>query len=104
MRQFGAIIGDRTEIGCNSVINPGSVIGRDCLIYPSVNFRGVLPHGSMVKLRQDMHQEIDKLRREMLDVRGDVASLRGELKAEIRASTSSVTRQMYVAVLGQMPP
>ena len=59
-------------------------------------------HEDMEKLRQDMHQEIDKLRREMLDVRGDVAGLRGELKAEIHASTSSVTRQMYVAVLGQM--
>jgi bifunctional UDP-N-acetylglucosamine pyrophosphorylase / glucosamine-1-phosphate N-acetyltransferase len=62
LRKFGAIVGDRTEIGCNSVINPGSVIGRDCMIYPSVNFRGVLPHGSMVKLRQDL-QVIEKRRR-----------------------------------------
>jgi len=54
LRKFGAIVGDRTEIGCNAVINPGSVIGRDCMIYPSVNFRGVLPHGSVVKLRQDV--------------------------------------------------
>jgi NDP-sugar pyrophosphorylase family protein len=54
LRKFGAIVGDRTEIGCNAVINPGSVIGRDCIIYPSVNFRGVLPHGSMVKLRQEL--------------------------------------------------
>jgi UDP-3-O-[3-hydroxymyristoyl] glucosamine N-acyltransferase len=46
LKRFGAIVDDRTEIGCNSVINPGSVIGRDCMIYPSVNFRGVLPHGS----------------------------------------------------------
>src|SRR5712691_8067246 len=55
LKKFGAIVGDRTEIGCNSVINPGSVIGRDCMIYPSVNFRGVLPHGSRVKLRQELH-------------------------------------------------
>jgi NDP-sugar pyrophosphorylase family protein len=54
LKKFGAIVGDRTEIGCNSVINPGSVIGRDCLIYPSVNFRGFLPHGSRVKLQQDL--------------------------------------------------
>ena len=59
LRKFGAIVGDRTEIGCNAVINPGSVIGRDCMIYPSVNFRGVLPHGSMVKLRQEL-QLIEK--------------------------------------------
>src|SRR5207248_1006386 len=50
----GCYVGDRTEIGCNAVINPGSVIGRDCMIYPSVNFRGVLPPESVVKLRQEL--------------------------------------------------
>jgi NDP-sugar pyrophosphorylase family protein len=54
LTKFGAIVGDRTEIGCNAVINPGAVIGRDCIIYPSVNFRGVLPHRSVVKLRQEL--------------------------------------------------
>src|SRR5207247_7468650 len=61
---FGAIVGDRTEIGCNAVINPGSVIGRDCMIYPGVNFRGFLSHGSMLKLRQELQviekREIDR--------------------------------------------
>ena len=52
LTKFGAIVGDRTEIGCNTVINPGTVIGRDCIIYPSANFRGVLPSGSIVKVRQ----------------------------------------------------
>src|ERR1700726_629453 len=54
LTKFGAIVGDRTEIGCNAVINPGAIIGRDCIIYPSVNFRGVLPHRSVVKLRQEL--------------------------------------------------
>jgi NDP-sugar pyrophosphorylase family protein len=54
LTKFGAIVGDRTEIGCNTVINPGSVIGRDCLVYPNVNFRGVLPEGSVAKLRQEV--------------------------------------------------
>src|SRR5438132_1473422 len=49
LTKFGAIVGDRTEIGCNAVINPGSVLGRDCMIYPNVNFRRVLPEGSVVK-------------------------------------------------------
>jgi NDP-sugar pyrophosphorylase family protein len=53
LKKFGAVIGDRTEIGCNAVINPGSILGRDCLIYPNVNFRGVLPDSSVVKLRQE---------------------------------------------------
>ncbi|MEP7070846.1 MAG: DapH/DapD/GlmU-related protein [Verrucomicrobiota bacterium] len=54
LTKFGAIIGDRSEIGCNAVINPGTVIGRDCLIYPQTNFRGVLPQGSILKLRQNL--------------------------------------------------
>ena len=52
LKKFGAIIGDRTEIGCNAVINPGAVLGRDCIVYPGVNFRGVLPRSSIVKVRQ----------------------------------------------------
>ena len=54
LKKFGAIIGDRTEIGCNAVINPGSVLGRDCMIYPGANFRGVLPNASVVKVRQNI--------------------------------------------------
>jgi bifunctional N-acetylglucosamine-1-phosphate-uridyltransferase/glucosamine-1-phosphate-acetyltransferase GlmU-like protein len=53
LTKFGAIVGDRTEIGCNAVINPGSVLGRDCIIYPGTNFRGVLPQDSIVKVRQE---------------------------------------------------
>ena len=52
LRKFGAIIGDRTEVGCNAVINPGSVLGRDCIVYPGANFRGVLAASSILKVRQ----------------------------------------------------
>ena len=52
LHKFGAIIGDRTEIGCNAVLNPGSVVGRDCVIYPGANFRGVLAANSVLKVRQ----------------------------------------------------
>ena len=54
LTKFGAIVGDRTEIGCNAVINPGTVIGRDCIIYPSANVRGVIPHAHIVKVRQEL--------------------------------------------------
>src|SRR5256886_6708281 len=54
LRKFGAIVGDRTEIVCNAVTNQGSVIVTECMIYPDVIFRGVLSHGSMVKLRQEL--------------------------------------------------
>src|SRR6516225_3697283 len=53
LRKFGAIVGDRAEIGCNTVINPGSIIGRNSLIYPLTNFGGVLPENSVLKQRQD---------------------------------------------------
>ena len=54
LTKFGAVVGDRTEIGCNAVINPGSVLGRDCIVYPGAVFRGVLPHTSIVKIRQQL--------------------------------------------------
>jgi NDP-sugar pyrophosphorylase family protein len=49
LRKFGALIGDGAEIGCNAVLNPGSVIGRKSLIYPGVIWRGVLPAHSIAK-------------------------------------------------------
>ncbi len=49
LRKFGAIIGDRTEIGCNSVISPGGVLGRGCIVYPCTHFLGVLKDGEIVK-------------------------------------------------------
>lgn len=52
LRKFGAVIGDRVEVGCNSVINPGSLIGRNSVLYPGTQWRGVLPANSVVKTIQ----------------------------------------------------
>lgn len=49
LKKFGAIVGDRAEIGCNSVLSPGSIIGRDSIIYPGTSWRGVLPANSIAK-------------------------------------------------------
>jgi len=49
LRKFGALIGDRAEVGCNAVLNPGSVIGRHSLIYAGVSWRGILPANSIAK-------------------------------------------------------
>ena len=49
LRKFGAIIGDHSEIGCNSVISPGSLLGRNTLVHPCTLWRGVLDHGRTVK-------------------------------------------------------
>jgi NDP-sugar pyrophosphorylase family protein len=54
LRKFGAIIGDHTEIGCNAVLSPGSVIGKKCLLYPGIQWKGVLPANSIARLRQEI--------------------------------------------------
>ena len=49
LRKLGALIGDKAEIGCNAVLNPGSIIGRGSVIYPNMNWRGVLAANCIVK-------------------------------------------------------
>jgi len=49
LRKFGALIGDGTDVGCNTVLNPGSIIGRRSVIYPNTNWRGVLEADMIVK-------------------------------------------------------
>jgi UDP-N-acetylglucosamine diphosphorylase / glucose-1-phosphate thymidylyltransferase / UDP-N-acetylgalactosamine diphosphorylase / glucosamine-1-phosphate N-acetyltransferase / galactosamine-1-phosphate N-acetyltransferase len=53
LKKFGAIIGDRAEIGCNSVLNPGSIIGRNTVLYPGTLWRGVAPEESIIKHQQE---------------------------------------------------
>ncbi len=48
-KKVGAMLGDRAEIGCNSVLNPGTVIGRDSNVYPVSCVRGVVPPNSIYK-------------------------------------------------------
>lgn len=48
LRKFGALMGDFAESGCNSVINPGTIIGRNTIIYPLTPLRGVIPENSIV--------------------------------------------------------
>ncbi len=52
LRKFGAILGDHAEVGCNAVLNPGSIIGRRSVVYPGAQWRGVLPADSIAKFRQ----------------------------------------------------
>ncbi|WP_173472974.1 UDP-N-acetylglucosamine pyrophosphorylase [Eubacterium ruminantium] len=49
LKKFGAMIGDHVEVGCNSVLNPGTVIGRNTNIYPLSPIRGFIPEKSIVK-------------------------------------------------------
>ncbi len=57
-KKFGAILGDHVEVGCNSVLNPGAVIGRRASIYPLSSIRGCVPpdhiyKGSILIIRRD---------------------------------------------------
>ena len=52
LKKFGAMLGDYVEVGCNSVLNPGTVIGACSNIYPLSMVRGVIPRDSIFKNRQ----------------------------------------------------
>lgn len=49
LKKFGAMLGDHVEVGCNSVLNPGTVIGRNSNVYPVSCVRGCIPEGSIYK-------------------------------------------------------
>ena len=48
-KKVGAMLGDRVEVGCNSVLNPGTILGRDASVYPISCVRGVVPEGCIWK-------------------------------------------------------
>lgn len=54
LKKFGAMIGDNVEVGCGSVLNPGSVIGRNTNIYPLSSVRGVVPPNSIYKNQNEI--------------------------------------------------
>ena len=59
VKKFGAMLGDRAEIGCNSVLNPGTVIGRDAQVYPLSSVRGVVPARCIVKGERGVFKKHD---------------------------------------------
>ena len=54
LKKFGAMLGDEVEVGCNSVLNPGSVIGRNSNVYPLSMVRGVVPAKSIYKNKNEI--------------------------------------------------
>ncbi len=60
LKKFGAMIGDYVEVGCNSVLNPGTVIGRNSNIYPVSMVRGYVPAGSIYKKRGEIAEKYQK--------------------------------------------
>lgn len=59
LKKMGAMLGDNVEVGCNSVLNPGTVVGRNTNIYPASMVRGVIPADSIYKCRTEIVQKRD---------------------------------------------
>ena len=49
LRKVGAMLGDGVEVGCNTVLNPGVIVGRNCIVYPASCVRGVIPENHIYK-------------------------------------------------------
>ena len=62
LRKFGALVGDGCDVGCNAVLNPGSILGRGAIVYPGVNWRGFLPADRIAKNRAAVEVVVRKLR------------------------------------------
>lgn len=54
LKKFGAMLGDHVEVGCNTVLNPGTVAGPDSIIYPVSCVRGVVPPGCIYKSSEEI--------------------------------------------------
>jgi len=52
LRKLGALVGDAAEVGCNSVLNPGSILGRRSLVMPTMAFRGYLKANSIASIKE----------------------------------------------------
>lgn len=53
-KKIGAMLGDFVEVGCNSVLNPGTIVGRNSNIYPTSCVRGVVPEGHIYKDKENI--------------------------------------------------
>ena len=58
MRKFGAVLGDFVEVGCNSTLNPGTVIGRHTNVYPNSCVRGIIPAWHIYKNKENIVMKI----------------------------------------------
>jgi NDP-sugar pyrophosphorylase family protein len=54
LKKFGAIVGDGAEVGCNAVLNPGTLLGPRSLVMPAIAFGGILPPSTIARVRQQV--------------------------------------------------
>lgn len=60
LKKFGAMLGDNVEVGCGSVLNPGTVIGKNTNIYPLSSVRGVIKENSIYKNQNEIIEKMSK--------------------------------------------
>ena len=60
IKKFGAMLGDCVEVGCGSVLNPGTVIGRNCNIYPLSSVRGCVDENSIYKKQGEIAKKVQE--------------------------------------------
>ena len=59
LKKVGAMLGDNVEVGCGSVLNPGTIIGKETNIYPLSSVRGVVPEHSIYKNKNEIVEKVD---------------------------------------------
>jgi len=62
LRKFGALLGDGAEVGCNAVLNPGTILGRGAIVYPNVFWRGILPANMIAKNKAEIEVVVKRPR------------------------------------------
>ena len=60
LKKFGAMLGDEVEVGCGSVLNPGTVIGSHSNIYPLSSVRGFVPGNSIYKTQGEVVEKVEE--------------------------------------------
>ncbi len=70
LKKLGAILGDRVQIGCNCVLNPGTLIGRESICHPLVNISGYVPPRSIVKVSRSFRIEPQQEAKAILEQMG----------------------------------
>ncbi|MEK7432081.1 MAG: UDP-N-acetylglucosamine pyrophosphorylase [Cyanobacteriota bacterium] len=60
LRKFGAIIGDNVEVGCNAVLNPGTIVGKNSIIYALTSARGFIPENHILKNNGNLIKKLVK--------------------------------------------
>ena len=60
IKKIGAFLGDGVEVGCGSVLNPGTIVGKNSNIYPLSSVRGFVPAEAFIRIRRKSSKKINK--------------------------------------------